>query len=56
MSRYQFRAIMMLLWGILGRVTENVMVSTFAAFCGLLYAIGACVALWKEDRAEEATP
>jgi hypothetical protein len=55
-SRYQFSAIMMLLWGILGRVTEDVMASTFAFFCGFLYAIGACVALWKDDRADEATP
>ena len=56
MSRYQFRSIMMLLWGILVRVTEDVMARTFAFCCGFLYAIGACVALWEEDRAEEATP
>lgn len=50
MSRYQFSAIMMLLWGILGQLTKPSTYSTGAHLISLLYAIGAAVALWKSRK------
>lgn len=48
MSRYQFAAIMMLLWGIVGKLNKPSLYSVCAFLCGFLYAVDAILALRKE--------
>ena len=54
MSRYQFASIMMLLWGILGRLDKGSAWSTGAHFIGFLYAAQVLHLMWKHRNDPEA--
>jgi hypothetical protein len=52
MTRYQFAAIMMLLWGIAGKLNKPSVYSTGAYCISLLYCVDAVIALWKSRNEE----
>ncbi len=54
MNRYQFASVMMLLWGILGRLDKGTAWSAFSYFIGFLYGVQGIHLMWKHRNDPEA--